>query len=248
MSDGQLKFSRAWPQGHAKLESRCGCQRFEAQPSERRGAGRTIAGPLEAREDIRLGPWRHVLPHDGMVEDRRAPFGWLAQSCRDPIGGVGLIDSWTMGAREVDGAFQTGQALALIGPDVGSEAKALGWIFEVDWRDVASMTLNHTERSVDRRRRAFPTGRDADWAVRVAPADRAETIMIAIPDGVEACARADFETPKRQASLLGDLENTSDQHARSTDLVRLWGRDKKGANGALMLEDDLANDGPQLLD
>ena len=61
-------------------------------------------------------------------------------------------------------------------------------------------------------------------ALRVAPADRAETIMIAIPDGVEACARADFETPKRQASLLGDLKKTSDQHARSTDLVRLWGR------------------------
>ena len=72
--------------------------------------------------------------------------------------------------------------------------------------------------------------------------------MIAIPDGVEACARADFETPERQASLLGDLQKTSDQHARSTNLVRLWGRNKKSTNGALMLSDDVENDGPQSLD
>jgi hypothetical protein len=153
-----------------------------------------------------------------------------------------------VGACEVDGAFQTGQALALIGPDVGSEAEALGGVFEIDWRDVASLTLDHTEWGVDRRRRAFPTGREADGAQWVAPADRAETIVIAIPDGVEACARADFETPEREASLLGDLQKTSDQHARSTNLVRLWGRNKKSTNGALMLSDDVENDGPQWLD
>jgi hypothetical protein len=110
------------------------------------------------------------------------------------------------------------------------------------------MTLDHTEWGVDRRRRAFPTGREADWALWIAPADRAETIVIAIPDGVEACARADFETQERQASLLGDLQKTSDQHARSTNLVRLRGRNKKSTNAALMLSDDVENEGPQWLD
>ena len=61
-----------------------------------------------------------------MVEDTRCPDGGFVEFCSDPFGGVGLLDSWTVGAREVDGAFQTGLALALIGPDVGSEAEALG--------------------------------------------------------------------------------------------------------------------------
>jgi hypothetical protein len=248
MSDGQSKFARAGPQGHAKLECRCGRRGFEAQPGQRLGARRTIAGPLEARPDSRLGVRRHILPHDGMVEDRRASLRWLAEFNADPFGGVGLIDPWTVGAREVDGAFQTRQALTLIGPDIGSEAKALGRIFEIDWRDVASMTLDHPERGVDRRRRAFPPGREADRAVRVAPADRAETIVVAIPDGVKARARADFKTPERQASHLGDLQKTSDKYAGSTNLVRLWGRDKKSANGAAMFSDDVENDGPQWLD
>ncbi len=153
-----------------------------------------------------------------------------------------------MGACEVDGAFQAGQALALIGPDVGSEPEALGGVFEIDGRDVASMTLDHPEWGVNRRRRAFPTRREADRALRVAPADHAKTIVVAIPDGVEACAGADFETPERQASLLGDLQKTSDQHARPANLVSLWGRSKKSTNGGLMRSDNVKNDGPQWLD
>ena len=54
-----------------------------------------------------------------------------------------------------------------------------------------------------------------------APADSAELVAIAIPDGVEAGARADFETPERQTRLLGDLQKTSDQDARSTHFIRL---------------------------
>src|ERR1700722_20051150 len=100
-----------------------------------------------------------------------------------------------MGACEGDGSLQAGQALALIGPDVGSEAEALGGVFEIDGRDVASITLDHTEWGVDRRRWAFPTGREADGALGVAPADRAETIGIGMPQGVEACARAALGTP-----------------------------------------------------
>ena len=80
-----------------------------------------------------------------MIEDSRCPRRGLMEFGADPVSGVGLIDSWTVGACEVDGAFQTEQALALIGPDVGSEAQALGGVFEIDWRDVASMALDHTE-------------------------------------------------------------------------------------------------------
>ena len=79
-------------------------------------------------------------------------------------------------------------------------------VFEIDWCDVASKTLDHADRGVDRRRGSLPTRRDAHGALRVAPAGSAEAIMIAIPDGVQACAGADFEKPERETRILGDLE------------------------------------------
>ena len=78
-----------------------------------------------------------------MVEDGRAARADFTKSCSDPVAGVGPLNSWAVSARQVDGAFQTGEALALIGPNIGPESQALGGVFEIDWRDVASKTLNH---------------------------------------------------------------------------------------------------------
>src|SRR5271165_2646654 len=144
-------------------------QWLQAQPGQGLSARSSISGALKAGLDVRLGLRRQILPHDGMVDDGCARFAWFLQSRSDPVSGVGPLNSWTISARQGDGAFQPRQALVLIGPNIGPEAKALSRVLEIDRGPVASQTLDHPHRGFERRRRSFPARRDAHGALPVAP-------------------------------------------------------------------------------
>lgn len=97
----------------------------------------------------------------------------------------------------------------------------MGGVLKFDWRHVTGKTLEHLHGGVERRQLPLPVWRDAHGALPVTPVGVAELIMVAVSDGIQPCAGPYFEKPKRQARLLGDLQEPANEHTGPAHLIRL---------------------------
>ncbi len=122
----------------------------------------------------------------------------------------------------LDGGFQPGQALELIGPDVGLEPSPRHRVAHVHRRAVAGRPLDDLHTRVQGRRRAAPVGVQPDPGAVVAPASGlAQVVVIAVPELVEPGAGGDLEAPDRQAGRRRHRQEAGQQGNGPAGLIGL---------------------------
>src|SRR5690606_27904214 len=98
---------------------------FEADPGEPASLRRALPGLLDRVANCLARFARRVLVEYGMVDDGRACRQIASQLFRYPFGGIRLVGFHAGGARKIHCSVQTIHTLRLVGPDVGTQAKAV---------------------------------------------------------------------------------------------------------------------------
>ena len=125
-----------------------------AQPGQRRGFGGIRARRFEMAGNAPLGVVREVMEGDRVQHDAgRAGLRSRRKPGFEPVGGVAPVDPRRIGFGQSERRFELGEALGLVGPDIGDQPLAVsgsGDGIEVDARAADDPDLGF------RRRRTLP--------------------------------------------------------------------------------------------
>lgn len=161
------------------------------------------------------------MPGDGVEDQLQSARDRPGETGFQPVCGVGAVDPGAKACGQVQRGAGAGQAVGLVGPNVGEKAQAVG-----DWVKWIQINAAPVKDCWGRRGRqgAGPIRCQGQGRIGGAERSAADAQGVVVPEKVQPGAGAEFGEDERQAEARGQPMGGSNERRGAADLVRLRGR------------------------